>query len=42
LYFQSKDPSFNEEHLKSEEKIQRLTALKNALINRKHLLDEQL
>lgn len=42
LYFQSKDPPCIEEHLKSKEEIQRLIALKNALINRKRLLDKQL
>lgn len=41
-YFQSKDLPCFEKHLKSEEEIQRLTALKNTLINRKHLLNKQL
>jgi len=38
LYFQSKDPPCIEKHLELEEEIQRLTALKNALINKKRLL----
>lgn len=42
LYFQSKDPPCIEKHLESEEEIQRLTALKNALINKKRLLHKQL
>lgn len=41
-YFQSKDPPCFEKNLKSEEEIQRLIALKNTLINRKHLLNKQL